>query len=97
MSVNEFRKTLLDDYMIFSSAFAFILAGNFQNILSNIIDNVMYPLVYQLTGWKPEDDMKLTVHAKEVINSVLRFALTISVVYLAYIYRGYIVASIGTE
>lgn len=92
--MNQFANTLFNEYGVFTTAFAYILAGNFQAVLTSIIDNLLYPLIYQGTGWLPDDDMKTELYYKGVINSILRFSLTVAVVYVAYIYRESIVGAI---
>lgn len=92
--IGDLVRILFLEYHVFSTAFAVVLAENFQQILVALIDNLIYPLIYQTTKWKPQDDMQTFVAYKPIMNTLLRFSLVLLLVYVMYKYREKLVATI---
>jgi large-conductance mechanosensitive channel len=91
--IGDLIRMLFVEYHVFATAFAVVLAENFQNILVALVDNLIYPLIYRLTKWKPQDDMQTFVAYKPILSTLIRFGIVLLLVYIMYKYREKLVDS----
>lgn len=85
--VGDLVRMLFLEYHVFTTAFAVVLAENVQNILVALVDNLIYPIIYKATNWKPQDDMQTFIAYKPIVNMLLRFGIVLILVYVMYKYR----------
>ena len=95
--LGDLVRLLFVEYQVFTTAFAVVLAGSVKKIIESLIDNLIYPLFQRNTGWVIDPEVGNEIKVKQIIDQLIRFGITLVVVYIAYKYREKIIESLGID
>lgn len=95
--IGDLLRILFVEYQVFTTAFAVVLAGSVKSIIEALINYLIYPLFQRNTGWIIDEKIGNKVNIKKIIDQIIRFVITLSLVYIAYKYREQVLSSLGIQ
>ena len=93
--VGDLLRMVFVEYQIFTTAFAVILAGSMKKILISLVDYLIYPLIQNFTGFTIDESVGKKVRFKPILDKIIRFTVSLLVIYIAYKYRETVMESLG--